>query len=323
MTKTKITRRQAAKLIGGATAGLLWTSRAVRGQAKSESSAMLMRAIPGGGEKLPMIGLGTWQAFDVDLTPENRKQLGDVLSLFVKLGGRVVDSSPMYGRAEEVIGDLSDSLGLRDKFATANPTGGGLFLATKVWTRGKQAGIDSMERSFTRLQTNRIDLMQVHNLVDVETQLATMRDWKGQGRFRYIGITHHDATAFAAVEKILKSEPLDFLQINYSLMEREAEQHILPLAQDRSVAVIVNRPFGAGDLFRRVREKTLPEWAAEFDCRSWAQFFLKWIIAHPAVTCVIPATNKPEHLQDNLKAGSGRIPDAKMRTRMEQTISSL
>ena len=313
MTKTNITRRQAAKLVGGATAGLLWPIRAARGQAKSESSAMLMRAIPGGGEKLPVIGLGTWQAFDVELTPENRKQLGDVLSLFVKLGGRVIDSSPMYGRAEEVIGELSHSLGLRDK----------LFLATKVWTRGQQAGIDSMERSFTRLQTNHIDLMQVHNLVDVETQLATMRDWKGQGRFRYIGITHHDATAFAAVENILRSEQLDFLQINYSLMEREAEQRILPLAQDRRVAVIVNRPFGAGDLFRRVRAKTLPDWAAEFDCRSWAQFFLKWIIAHPAVTCVIPATDKPEHLQDNLKTGSGRIPDAKIRARMEQTISSL
>lgn len=313
MTKTKITRRQAAKLIGGATAGLLWPIWATRGQANSESVAMLMRAIPSSGEKLPVIGLGTWQAFDVDLTPENRKKLGDVLSLFVKLGGRVIDSSPMYGRAEEVIGELSHSLGLRGK----------LFLATKVWTSGQQAGIDSMERSFTRLQTNRIDLMQVHNLVDVETQLATMRDWKGEGRFRYIGITHHDATAFAAVEKILRSKQLDFLQINYSLMEREAEQRILPLAQDRSVAVIVNRPFGAGDLFRRVRSKTLPDWAAEFDGRSWAQFFLKWIIAHPAVTCVIPATNKPEHLQDNLKAGSGRIPDAKMRARMEQTISSL
>lgn len=313
MTKNRITRREAAKLIGGATAGLLWPIREACGQAKSESSAMLMRAIPGSGEKLPVIGLGTWQAFDVDLTPEYRKQLADVLSLFVKLGGRVVDSSPMYGRAEEVIGELSHSLGLREK----------LFLATKVWTHGKQAGIDSMERSFRRLQTNRIDLMQVHNLVDVETQLATMRDWKAQARFRYIGITHYDATAFAAVEKILRSEQLDFLQINYSLLEREAEQSILPLAQDRQLAVIVNRPFGAGDLFRRVRAKTLPNWAAEFDCRSWAQFFLKWIIAHPAVTCVIPATNKPEHLEDNLQAGTGRIPDAKMRTRMEQTISSL
>jgi aryl-alcohol dehydrogenase-like predicted oxidoreductase len=307
-----MTRREAAKMIGGATAGLLWPLNAASAQVKSDSSTLLMRAIPSTGEKVPMIGLGTWQAFDVDLTPEYRRQLGDVLSLFVKLDGCLVDSSPMYGRAEEVIGDLSYSLGLRDKF----------FLATKVWTRGKQAGIDSMERSFARFQTKRIDLMQVHNLVDVQTQLATMRDWKAQGRFRYIGITHYNAEAFPAVEKTLRSEKLDFLQINYSLMEREAEQRILPLAQDRQVAVIVNRPFGGGDLFSRVHAKPLPDWTAEFDCQSWAQFFLKWIIAHPAVTCAIPATNKASHLEDNLKAGAGRLPDTKTRERMAQTLSS-
>jgi len=308
-----MTRREAAKLIGGATAGALWPLSAALAQAKSDLSAMLMRAIPNTGEQLPMIGLGTWQAFDVDLTPEYRRQLGDVLSLFVSLGGRVVDSSPMYGQAEEVIGELSHSSGLRDK----------LFLATKVWTRGKKAGIDSMERSLARFQTKQVDLMQVHNLVDVETQLATLRDWKAQGRFRYIGITHYNAEAFPAVEKMLRHETFDFLQINYSLMEREAEQHILPLAQNRQVAVIVNRPFGGGDLFSRVRAKPLPDWAAEFDCRSWAQFFLKWIIAHPAVTCAIPATNKASHLEDNLKAGAGRLPDTKMRERMAQTVSSL
>ena len=307
---TTMTRRNAAKLIGGATAGLLLP---IGTCAADESSAMLTRSIPVSGEKLPVIGLGTWQAFDVDLTAEHRKQLTDVLSLFVKLGGRVIDSSPMYGRAEEVIGALTNSLGLRDK----------LFLATKVWTRGRQAGADSMERSFTRLQTKRIDLMQVHNLVDVETQLATMRDWKAQGRFRYIGITHYEAGAFADVEKILRSDKLDFLQINYSLMEPEAGQRVLPLAQDRQVAVISNRPFGGGDLFSRVRTKPLPEWAAEFDCRSWAQFFLKWIIAHPAVTCAIPATNKPSHLEDNLAAGTGRLPDTKMRQRMEQVVAAL
>ena len=308
-----MTRREAAKRIGGATAGLLWPLKTAPAKVKSGSSTLLTRAIPSTGEKLSMIGLGTWQAFDVDLTPEYRRQLGEVLSLFVKLGGRVVDSSPMYGRAEEVIGELSSSLGVRDQ----------IFLATKVWTRGKQAGIDSMERSFTRFQTKQIDLMQVHNLVDVETQLTTMRDWKTQGRFRYIGITHYNAEAFPAVEKTLRSEKLDFLQINYSLMEHEAEQRILPLAQDRQVAVIVNRPFGGGDLFSRVRAKPLPDWTVEFDCRSWAQFFLKWIIAHPAVTCAIPATNKASHLEDNLKAGAGRLPDMKMRERMAQTISSL
>jgi aryl-alcohol dehydrogenase-like predicted oxidoreductase len=179
-----------------------------------------------------------------------------------------------------------------------------------------------MERSMARLRTKRIDLMQVHNLVDVHTHLATMREWKEQGRIRYLGITHYESGAFGEVEKVLRSEKLDFLQINYSIMEREAEQRILPLAQDRQVAVIINRPFGGGDLFSRVRSTPLPDWAAEFDCRSWAQFFLKWIIAHPAVTCTIPATNNPRHLEDNMQGGIGRLPDAKMRQRMVEFVSS-
>jgi aryl-alcohol dehydrogenase-like predicted oxidoreductase len=309
---SRITRREAAKLIGATTAGLLLPISTSRAQTKSESSAMLMRSIPASGEKLPVIGLGTWKVFDVDLTPENEKQLSDVFSLFVKMGARVIDSSPMYGRSEEVIGELATQLGLHEK----------LFLATKVWTRGKQAGIESMERSLARLQTKRIDLMQVHNLVDVRTQLATMRDRKAQGRFRYIGITHYDSSAFGEVEKILRSEKLDFLQINYSIMEREAEEKILPLAQERGGAVIINRPFGGGDIFARVRAKALPDWAAEFDCRSWAQFFLKWIVAHPAVTCAIPATDNLRHLQDNLEAGSGRLPTAKQRQQMIELVSA-
>ncbi len=254
-----MTRRHATKLIGSATADFLLPA----GRSHADSSAMLMRPIPSSGEKLPVVGLGTWNVFDVDLTPANEKQLGDVLSLFVRLGGRVIDSSPMYGRAEQVIGSLATKLGLHDK----------LFLATKVWTRSRQAGVESMERSMSRLQTKRIDLMQVHNLVDVGTQLATMRDWKAQGRFRYIGVTHYNASAFGAVEKVLRDEKLDFLQINYSIMEREAEDRILPLAQERQIAVIINRPFGGGDLFSRVRSKPLPEWAKEFDCRSWHSFF--------------------------------------------------
>ncbi len=163
----------------------------------------------------------------------------------------------------------------------------------------------------------------VHNLVDVSTQLATMRDWKQQGRFRYIGVTHYNASAFDEVEKVLRSEKLDFLQINYSIMEREAEKRILPLAQDRGVAVIINRPFGGGDLFSRVRSKPLPGWAAEFNCRSWAQFFLKWIIAHPAVTCAIPATSNLGHLEDNMQAGTSRLPDAKTRQQMADLAGSL
>ena len=282
-------------------------------RAATESLTMLTRTIPSSGEKLPVIGLGTWQTFDVDLTTDNRRQLEEALSLFVKLSGRVIDSSPMYGRAEDVIGELTAALGIRDR----------LFLATKVWTHGKENGIKSMERSMALLRTKRVALMQVHNLVDVQTHLATLREWKELGRIRYLGITHHAAGAFPEVEKVMRSEKLDFLQINYSLMEREAEQRILPLAQERGVAVIVNRPFGAGDLFGKVRSKPLPDWATEFDCQSWAQFFLKWIIAHPAVTCTIPATNNPRHLEDNMQGGIGRLPDAKMRQRMVQFVSSL
>jgi diketogulonate reductase-like aldo/keto reductase len=311
--RNEMTRRKAARLIGAGAAGLLLPVRTSHAQAKTESSTMLTRPIPSSGEKLPVIGLGTWQKFDVDLTSDTRRQLSDVLSLFVKLGGRVIDTSPMYGRAEDVIGDLTTALGIRDK----------LFLATKVWTQGKENGIRSMERSMARLRAKQIDLMQVHNLVDVRTHLATLRQWKEHGRIRYIGITHYESGAFDEVEKIMRSEKLDFVQINYSIMEREAEERVLPLAQERGIAVIVNRPFGGGDLFNRVRSKSLPEWSTEFDCRSWAQFFLKWIIANPAVTCAIPATGKARHLEDNMQGGIGRLPDAKMRQRMVEVAFSL
>ena len=307
-----LTRREAVRLITAGGAGLVLPIGASRMRAATESSTMLTRAIPSSGEKLPVIGLGTWQTFDVDLAQDNRKQLEEVLALFVKLGGRVIDTSPMYGRAEQVIGDLTAGLGIQEK----------LFLATKVWTRGKQSGIDSMERSMARLQTKRIDLTQVHNLVDVDTHLATLREWKAQGRIRYLGITHYESGALPAVEKILLREKLDFLQINYSVMEREAEERVLPLARERGVAVIANRPFGGGDLFERARAKQLPDWAAEFDCRSWAQFFLKWIVAHPVITCAIPATSKPRHLEDNMQGGISRLPDPKARQRMVEVVSS-
>jgi diketogulonate reductase-like aldo/keto reductase len=305
-----VTRREAAKVIGGTAAALVFP---ISAEAKSESAAMLTRTIPSSGDKLPVIGLGTWRAFDVNLSADIRKQLEDVLSLFVKLGGQVIDSSPMYGRAEEVIGDLTSELGIREK----------LFLATKVWTRGKQSGVQSMQRSMSLLRTNRIDLMQVHNLVDVKTQLATMQELKQQGRIRCTGITHHESGALSEIEKLMRSEKFDFLQINYSVMEPEAERSVLPLAQQRGIGVIANRPFGAGDLFGKVRSKALPDWAAEFDCRSWAQFFLKWIIANPAITCAIPATDKPSHLEDNMQGGMGRLPDEKTRRRMAELIASL
>ena len=311
----RMTRREAAKVIGGTAAGLFLpiTPRA----ANESSSAMLTRTIPSSGEKLPVIGLGTWQAFDVDLTADSRRQLEEVLSLFVKFGGRVIDSSPMYGRAEAVIGDLTASLRLRDSLVAD------FFLGTKVWTHGKESGIKSMERSMALLRTKRIDLMQVHNLLDVHTHLATLREWKEQGRIRYVGITHHEAGAFGEMEKLMRSEKLDFVQINYSLMEPQAEQSLLPLARERGIAVLANRPFGAGDLFGKVRSKPLPDWASEFDCRSWAQFFLKWIVAHSAITCAIPATSKPRHLEDNMQGGTGRLPDPKTRRRMVEFVSSL
>jgi diketogulonate reductase-like aldo/keto reductase len=219
----------------------------------------------------------------------------------------------MYGRAEGVIGDLAAKLGLTSD----------LFLATKVWTTGKAPGIKSMERSLDLLRTKKLDLMQVHNLVDVETHLATLREWKKEGRVRYIGITHYTAGAQAEVARVLEREQVDFVQINYSLMEREAEERVLPVAQERGIAVIINRPLGGGGLLGRVRGKPLPDYAAEFDCTSWAQFFLKWIVAHPAVTCAIPATNKVAHLEDNLRGGIGRLPNEQLRKRMTETVASL
>ena len=306
-----LTRRTAVRLIGGATAATL--APFPMNAAEKESDAILRRAIPSTGENIPAIGLGTWQVFDVSEAPNERGPLKDVVTRFVQLGGKVIDSSPMYGRAEGVIGDLSSELHLREK----------LFLATKVWTSGKQAGIESMERSLARMKTKRLDLMQVHNLVDVDTQFATMRAWKEEGRVRYLGITHYVDSAFPEVEKIMRREQLDFLQINYSIIDRKAEERILPLAHERGVAVLINRPFASGDLFARVRAKPLPEWAAEFDCKTWAQFLLKWILAHDAVTCTIPATANVKHLEDNMAAGLGKLPDEKARQRMVDYVAQL
>lgn len=264
---------------------------------------MMSKKIPSSGELLPVIGLGTWQTFDVGAGAAQRAPLEEVLREFVAMGGKVIDSSPMYGNSEEVAGDLIARLGLRQK----------LFIATKVWTSGKAAGIRQMEDSMKKLRAKPIDLMQVHNLLDVEAHLETLRKWKQQRIVRYIGVTHYTASAHEAVARIIASHPVDFIQINYSIGEREAEQRLLPLAQERGVAVIANRPFAGGDLFRRVRSKPLPPWAADIDCSSWAQILLKFVVSHPAITCAIPATSKVEHLRDNMKAGYGRMPDAKIR----------
>lgn len=303
-----MTRRNAAKIIAGTAAGMAVGAPSSPGA----TTALLERVIPSSGEKLPVIGLGTWQVFDVGQSTSERKPLEEVLAAFVRLGGRLVDSSPMYGRAEETVGEIAAQLRLRDH----------LFLASKVWTRGQRPGEESLRRSAARMQTKAIDLMQVHNLLDLETQLQTLRRWKEEGLIRYLGVTHYSATAFPDVQRVLARETLDFLQINYSIVEPEAEQVLLPLAQDRKVAVIVNRPFGGGDLFRHVRGRPLPPFAAEIGCASWAQLFLKWAVAHPAVTCAIPATNNLDHLQDNMAAGLGSMPDAAMRGRIRALLSS-
>jgi diketogulonate reductase-like aldo/keto reductase len=285
------------------------TARSAVGQSKT----MLTRAIPATGETLPVIGLGTWQVFDVGTDTAARAPLRDVLRTFFAAGGRMVDSSPMYGTSESVVGDICTEL------AICEP----LFVATKVWTSGRDAGIRQMETSFKRLRVERMDLMQVHNLLDVATHTKTLADWKAQGRVRFVGITHYNSSAYADVEKWLKTGQYDFLQINYSLAERESAGRLLPLAHERKVAVIANRPFAEGAMFRRVRGKPVPEWAKEAGMATWAQYFLKWIVSHPAVTCAIPGTGRADHLADNLAAGAGPLPDEALRTRMAQHFDSL
>ncbi|MES2561310.1 MAG: aldo/keto reductase [Pseudomonadota bacterium] len=225
----------------------------------------------------------------------------------------MIDSSPMYGEAERVAGDLTAESGLREK----------LFFATKVWTSGRDAGIRQMEQSFKLMRTARMDLMQIHNLLDVETHTQTLQAWKSDGRVRYIGITHYHAGAYRDLEKLIKTQRYDFAQFNFSLAEREAEARLLPLCAESGTAVIVNRPFAGADLFGRVKGKNLPPWAADFECTSWAQFFLKWILGHPAVTCVIPGTRSRTHLEDNVRSGMGRMPDASMRRRMLEYLQQV
>ena len=280
---------------------------------QAQGAQLAVKPIPSAQEALPVIGLGTWQTFDAGADMAARAALRDVLDTFARAGGRVVDSSPMYGSSESVVGDLASDLGVRAR----------LFLATKVWTRGREEGVRQMQQSFRRLRTGRMDLMQVHNLVDVATHTKTLQEMKAAGQLRYIGITHYTSSAYAEVERWLKSRPYDFLQINYSLGERDAEQRLLPLAQDRSVAVIANRPFAEGALFRRSKGQPLPPWSAELGITSWAQFFLKWIVAHPSVTCAIPGTGRPEHMADNLAAGRGALPDAAQRRRMAEYYDAL
>lgn len=302
----RISRRRAVKLIGATSVGAVLPLGIGRSFAAGESSRRILRAIPATGEKLPVIGLGSALTFDVPSRSSQIPQIAEVLALFVKHGGKLIDSSPMYGNAENVIGDLAFKAHLRDS----------LFIATKVWTRSVQEGIAQMERSLQRFRTRTIDLMQVHNLADVDREMTSLREWKAKGKIRYTGITHSERKGHGEVERIMRLQKPDFVQINYSLVDRAAAQRILPLAQEMGMGIIINRPFGGGGVFQAISRKPLPAWAAEFDCHSWAQFLLKWIVTHPAVTCVIPATNNPQHLEDNMGAGVGRLPDAKTRERM-------
>ncbi|HWP91967.1 MAG TPA: aldo/keto reductase [Thermodesulfobacteriota bacterium] len=277
-----------------------------------DKKPIIKRRIPSTGEEIPAVGLGTARTFNL-IPGESREPLKEVLRLFVEMGGTVVDTSPMYGTAESVIGDLASQLNIVDS----------LFIATKVWTTGKEAGIEQMENSMKLLHRKKIDLMQVHNLVDVMTQLETLRAWKKEGKIRYLGVTHSRVSAHPELEKIVEKENLDFVQLNYNIETRDAERRLLPLAAEKGTAVLINEPFEKGDLFGKVKGKALPPWAAEFDCTSWAQFFLKYIISNPAVTCVIPATSKPQHLKDNMQACYGRLPDEGMRRRMVEYMKEL
>jgi aryl-alcohol dehydrogenase-like predicted oxidoreductase len=274
---------------------------------------LIRKAIPSSGEPLPVIGMGTSRTFDVGDDAEARAALLPVLQAFFDQGGALIDSSPMYGSSEQVTGDLLRQIDNKDA----------LFAATKVWTYGKQAGIAQMQRSVQRMGVGVFDLMQIHNLRDWQVHLETLQQWKRQGQVRYIGITTSHGRFHEELESILDIEPFDFVQFSYSVGNRTVEQRLLPLAAERGVATLINRPFQRGELFGVVKGKPLPDWAAEFDCASWAQFFLKFVVSHPAVTCAIPATSKLHHMRDNMAAGFGRLPDAALRKRMVSYFEAL
>ena len=302
-------RRQLLKIMGGA--GLAATTPIL--VAKQKSVKTITKPIPSSAEQIPVIGLGTSRVFNVAKDAAELDKLREVTSILASVHNSMLDTSPMYGEAERVAGDLVEDLGVRKQ----------LFFATKVWTTGKQAGIEQMRDSMRLMKTKNIDLMQIHNLVDWKTHIKTLRDWKAQGIIRYLGITHYTESAHDAVIQVMKQTPLDFLQINYSLAEPEAENRVLPLAQDRGIAVIANRPFARGALFQTTRGQPLPAWAEEIDCATWAQFFLKFVVSHPTVTCTIPGTSKARHMLDNQAAGRGLVPDSRMREKMRKFTTSL
>lgn len=296
-------------------AGAALLGRPAIGQSTA-GSGMHQRKIPSSGEMLPVVGCGTWRSFDVGAKPADRAPLAEVLKVLFESGGSVIDSSPMYGAAEGVVGDLLAAPSIRDG-ATRDKA----FIATKVWTSGRDNGIAQMGRSMRLLKTDRLDLMQIHNLVDWRARLPTLRAWKSERRIRYLGVTHYAPSAHDELESVLRAEKWDFVQINYALDDRAVERRLMPLAAERGAAVIVNQPFGGGGLLRKLMGRKLPDWAGEIGCTSWAQILLKFVLANPAVTCVIPGTGKPEHMKDNVQAGFGAYPDAAMLKRMVVEIS--
>jgi aryl-alcohol dehydrogenase-like predicted oxidoreductase len=306
---TRPSRRDLLKAGVGVGASILLSPASLLAQGAS----LIQRKIPSTGESLPVIGIGTARRYESVTTEAERAPLREVLHKFKEMGGKVIDTAPSYGTAETVVGDLTAELKIRES----------LFIATKLGTHDRDAGIEQVEQSFKRLRTSTIDLIAVHNLQDTQTQLHTLRQLKQAGRIRYVGITTSFERQHPDFERTMKVEALDFIQVDYALDNRKADQRILPLATDRGMGVMINLPFGRGRLFRTVQGQSLPPWAGEFDCMSWAQFFLKYIVSHPAVTCAVPGTAKVEYLVDNLGAARGRLPDAEMRHRMERFVDAL
>lgn len=303
-----LTRAQLLALLPGAL--LAASSRPVT--AAQGAARMLTRKIPSSGVEVPVIGLGTWRGFDVGADTAARARLAAVLAALFEAGGTVIDSSPMYGSSEEVAGALLAQANLHTR----------AFVATKVWTEGRAAGIAQMEASMRKLGDRRVELMQIHNLVDWRAHLDTLRVWKKEGRIQHLGITHYRDDAHAQLEAVIRAEAVDTVQLNYSIDNRAAEARLLPLAADRGVGVLVNLPFGGGGLLRSLQPRPLPSWAAEIGCRSWAQVLLKYVISHPAVTCAIPGTSRPEHMSENAAAGRGPLPDASLRARMGAALDA-
>jgi len=304
-----ISRRTFLEL--GAGAGLVVASGGWRGL-RAETQTRIMTTIPSTGEQLPAVGIGT-REYRSSADAAEMQRFRQTLEVFHSSGGRVIDTSPNYSDAESVIGELLRDIGIRDD----------VFMATKVDREDPQQGIERMNRSFELLGGDQIDLMQVHNLRGTEEELETMKAWKEQGRFRYLGVTTHDSRQYEEMEGVMRRHPLDFIQLNYSLADRGAEKSILPLARDRGIAVLVNLPFARGRLFKAVANRPLPDWATDMDAHTWGQVFLKYIVSYPASLIPIPGTTKPHHAEDNMGATVGRLPDANLRREIETYMAAI